>query len=492
MHFRTIRECRSVAFHVDAASEEGKGGTVIKLRHQQPSLWHSGLAKDIEDLWEPWMREVDQLLEDATLVEEVYEAQGERHPKSRTRGRTQTPAEVVLRLLILKHVRNWSYDTLEREVRANLVYRAFTRIGDEKVPDAKTLARLGQAIGPEVIGKLHERLMELARERGLVKGRKMRVDTTVVETNIHYPTDSSLLGDGARVLTRTMKKVEKAAGGLQKRIRDRMRSVNKKVMAIALAGRLKGADVEERRVQHYRELVSLTRKILHQAEGVLEEMQNLPGRRQSRMKRFREILETMTGRVRQVLRQTRARVFQGMTKFPHKIVSLFEPHTEIIRKGKASKPNEFGKLLKVQEAENQIITHYEVFAERPEDSRLLIPAVEQHRRQFGHVPTMVAADAAFFSLKNERTIQALGVKRVAVPNRYTKSSERKKLQRARWFRSGQRWRTGCEGRISVLKRRHGLTRCRYRDFQGMQRWVGLGIIADNVIQIGLCLARQGA
>jgi len=99
-----------------------------------------GASKDIEDLWEPWMREVDQLLENATLVEEVYESQGKRHPKSQTRGRAQTPAEVVLRLLILKHVRNWSYDTPEREVRANLIYRAFTRIGDEKVPDAKTLA----------------------------------------------------------------------------------------------------------------------------------------------------------------------------------------------------------------------------------------------------------------------------------------------------------------------------------------------------------------
>src|SRR6202521_5195758 len=120
-------------------------GLMIKLRHQQPSLWHSGLAKDIEDLWEPWMKEVDQVLEDAALVESVYDAQGKRHPKSRTRGRRQTPAEVAIRLLILEHVRNWSYDTLEREVRANLVYRAFTRVGDEKVPDAKTLARLGQA-----------------------------------------------------------------------------------------------------------------------------------------------------------------------------------------------------------------------------------------------------------------------------------------------------------------------------------------------------------
>ena len=412
---------------------------MIKLRHQQPSLWHKGLAKDIEDLWEPWMREVDQLLEDVALVEEVYEAQGKRHPKSQTRGRTQTPAEVALRLLILKHVRNWSYDTLEREVRANLVYRAFTRIGDEKVPDAKTLARLGQTIGPEVIGKLHGRLMELARERGLVQGRKMRVDTTVVETNIHYPTDSSLLGDGARVLTRTMKKVEKASGGLKKRIRDRMRSVNKKVMAIALAGRLKGPEGEERRVERYRELLSLTRKILHQAEGVLEETEKLSGRRRAgRLKPLRAILETMSGRVRQVIRQTKARVFQGITQYPNKILSIFEPHTEIIRKGKTSKPNEFGNMVKVQEAENQIITHYEVFAERPEDSQLLVPAVEQHQRQFGRPPRMVAADTGFYSLKNERTIQAMGVRRVAVPSRSTKSSERRTLQRTRWFRSEER------------------------------------------------------
>ena len=402
---------------------------MIKLRHQQPSLWHSGLAKDIEDLWEPWMREVDQLLEDAALVESVYDAQGKRHPKSRTRGRTQTPAEVALRLLILKHVRNWSYDTLEREVRANLVYRAFTRIGDEKVPDAKTLARLGQAIGPEVIRELHERLMELARERGVVKGRKMRVDTTVVETNIHYPTDGGLLGDGARVLTRTMKKIDKKAGGLRKKIRDRMRSVTKRVIAIALAGRQPGSVAEERRRKEYGQLLTLTRKILNQAQEVVEEVQAFPRRRRIALQSLRETLETMAGRVRQVVKQTKARIFAGVTRYPGKIVSLFEPHTEIIRKGKASKPTEFGKLVKVQEAENQIITHYEVFAERPSDQALLIPAVEEHRRRFGRAPEMVAGDAGFYSLWNEKIITAMGVKRVSVPYRSTLSAARRKFQR---------------------------------------------------------------
>ncbi|HEX8893373.1 MAG TPA: transposase [Terriglobales bacterium] len=162
------------------------------------------------------MRVVDQLLEDEDLLEAVYEAQGKRHPHSRTRGRGQTPAEVALRMLILKHVRNWSYEVLEREVRANVVYRTFCRIGTEKVPDEKTL-RLGQAIGPETIRELHDRIVGLAQQRRVIHGRKMRVDTTVVESNIHYPTDSGLLQDGARVLTRTMQQIEGKAGHLKKK-----------------------------------------------------------------------------------------------------------------------------------------------------------------------------------------------------------------------------------------------------------------------------------
>ena len=465
---------------------------MIQLRHGQPSLWHKGLEKDIEGLWEPWMKEVDRLLEDVALLEEVYQAQGKRYRHSPTRGRLQTPAEVALRLLILKHVRNWSYDQLEREVRANLVYRAFTRVGDQKVPDAKTLARIGQVIGPEVIGDLHDRLMTLARERGVVQGRKMRVDTTVVETNIHYPTDSKLLGDGTRVLTRTMKKIEKKAGGLKKKIRDRMRAVKKRVVAIALAARQMGSEREERQRKHYADLLTITGRILSETKGVLTEVERLPLPRRQRLQPWTAELATMADRVRQVMKQTRVRIFEGITHFPGKLVSVFEPHTEIIRKGKLSKPTEFGKLVQVQEAENQIITEYRVFAERPSDRHLLVPAVEAHQRRFGRWPRLVAADAGFYSRENEKKVQEMGVRWVAVPNRSTHSEERRRLQKKRWFRAGQRWRTGSEGRISVLKRRHGLNRCRYRGLAGMERWVGLGVIADNLIQIGTYLALQSA
>ena len=460
---------------------------MIRMRHQQPSLWETFFAEEVAELWEPWMRAVDELLEDDELLSAVYDAQGQRHSQSRTRGRHQTPAEVVLRMLILKHVRNWSYETLEREVRANVVYRSFCRIGMEKVPDAKTLVRLGQAVGPEAIRELHDRLIAIAQARKVIRGRKMRVDTTVVESNIHYPTDSGLLNDGARVLTRTMKKIEEKAGGLKKKIRDRKRSVTKRVIAIAHALRHKGPVGEEKRKREYGELLHVTRQILADTRRILKEVDGLSRRRRDLVRGLCEHLKTMSDRVRRVVHQTKARIFGGVTKSPEKIVSLFEPHTEIIRKGKAGKPNEFGKLVQVQEAENQIITHYEVYEERPADQRLLIPAVETHQRKLGRVPRLVAADAGYYSRANEDAAREIGVGYVSIPNRGTRSESRRKLEKRPWFKKGQKWRTGCEGRISALKRRHGLSRCRYHGMEGMQRWVGLGVIADNLINIGKCL-----
>ena len=268
-----------------------------------------------------------------------------------------------------------------------------------KVPDAKTLARIAQVLGGEVIEKLHERLVQMAQERGVVKGRKMRVDTTVVETNIHYPIDSKLLGDGARVLTRTMKKVEKYAGGLKRRVRDRMRSVSKRVMAIATASRHKGEEGELRRKKQYRELLRLTRQILNDTRRVIGATES---RRKPAVRRLREELSTMVERVRQVVRQTKARVFAGITQLPGKIVSLFEPQSEIIRKGKASKPTEFGKLVQITEAENQIVTRFDVFAERPSDRQLLTQAVMRQRERLGRTPQMVTADAGYYAQAHER------------------------------------------------------------------------------------------
>ncbi len=455
------------------------------------------IAEEVSDLYEPWMRQVEEWLHDEELLNLVQQELSKRIRKSKTRGRPATPADVALRLLLLKHIRDWSYQILVREVRANLVYRDFTHIGGGVVPDDKTIGRIGRQLGPELIQKLHERVVAMAQENKVVTGRKMRVDTTVVETNIHYPTDSSLLGDGVRVLTRLMKKVTAIAGHVGTKLRDRTRSLKLRVMEIARASRSKSPQGQERMKGQYEKLLAGTGRVVGQAKRFVAEIAGGIKRsadvlKQAALEGMKKELETMLPRVQQVMRQTRARVFAGDTHFAEKLASIFEPGTEIIRRGKANQPTEFGKMVKVQEAESQIIIHYEVYDQRPSDSALLAPAVATHEQRLGQVPELVAADAGFYSARGEKAVYEKGVKKVSVPNRSTKSEERKKLQKKRWFKNGQKWRTGCEGRISLLKRRHGLDRSLYKGDDGMKRWVGWGVLADNLINLGRFLVRQPA
>jgi IS5 family transposase len=464
-------------------------------RQAQRGFADGFITEQVDVFWDDWMRAVDQVLDDDDLVATVYEALVTRRALSRTRGRPGFPADVVLRLLLLKHMRNWSFAILEREVRTNLLYRQFTRVGGGKVPDAKTLGRLAPMVGPEAVARLHQRVVAIARAAHVVAGRKLRVDTTVVETNIHYPTDSSLLGDGVRVLTRVMKRVTAITGTAGTTLRDRTRSVKLRVLAIGRASRNKSDQGKAKLKTLYQTLLGTTGRVVGTAKRFVADIaagvkHSADLMQQVVVDSLKAEIEVMVPRVEQVIRQTKARVLGGDTRAAGKLVSLFEPTTEIIRKGKASKPTEFGKLVKIQEAEHQIIIAYEVYACRPSDSALLVPAVQVHQDRLGRAPDLVAADPGFYSAKGEATAKAMGVKRVSVPATGTKSARRKQEQKKRWFKKAQRWRTGCEGRISVLKRRHGLNRCRYRGDTGMKRWVGLGVIGDNLINLGVALARS--
>jgi IS5 family transposase len=178
----------------------------------------------------------------------------------------------VLRLLVLKHIRNLSYEAVEREVRANLVYRDFTRVGGSKMPDAKTMGKWGLAIGPQVLRQIHDRIVTIARERGIVAGRRLRVDTTVVETNIHHPTDSRLLGDGVRVLTRTMRKITDIVGAAGTKLRDRSRSVKLRLLEIGRIARAKGPLNRDRLRQRYCRLLDTTSRVVGQAKRFSREI----------------------------------------------------------------------------------------------------------------------------------------------------------------------------------------------------------------------------
>ncbi len=464
---------------------------MIAARQLQRHFADGFIAEAVADLWEPWMRHADAALEDDTLLLIVQQELAKRCKKSKTRGRKATSADVVLRMLLLKHVRDWSFEVLTREVRANLVYREFTRVGGEKVPDDRTMGNLARQLGPEVVEKLHQRVVEIALESKIATGGKMRVDTTVVETDIHYPTDSSLLGDGVRVLTRVMKKVTAVAGKTGTQMRDRSRSAKLKVLAIARASRNKTEQGRQKMKNAYVKLLDIASRVTGQAKKFSSEIAaGVKHGNLSVMHKAKKQLDEMIPRVQQVMSQTRERVLRGNTKAEGKLLSVFETHTEVIRKGKANKPNEFGKLVLIQEAENQLVTHYEVCEQRPADSTLLEGCLKQHVEVFGHAPKRVAADSGFFSAANERKAEEMGVIRVSIPSHDTKSAARKQRQKQRWFKELQKWRTGCEGRISVLKRRHGLRRSLYRGPDGIRRWVGLGVIADNLIHIGTHLAER--
>ncbi|PYV04212.1 MAG: ISNCY family transposase [Acidobacteria bacterium] len=462
---------------------------MVRRQHAQRHIFEM-ILPDGEKLWDPALRRIDEVLEDEALIDQVEEALRRRRPQSGVRGRPGTPVAVVLRMLVLKHLYQWSFEECEREVRGSLVYRAFCHIGCEAVPDDTTLIRVAQALGPEVLKAMLERLVEVARRRQVVRGRKLRVDTTGVETNIHHPTDSTLLQDGVRVLTRTLHKIRRVVGKL--RFRDRTRSVSRRVFAIATESRKLGEEGQAGLKKLYRQLIGTTRAVVRQAARAVGQAQRrakpLAPRRRQRVQGLCQQVKHMSALTRRVLEQTRARVLKGDTHHPGKVLSVFESHTEAIRKGKKVKPTEFGKLVKIQEAESQFITDYEVCAERVPDGELWEPSLERHQQLFGRPPHLATADAAFASAANERAATAREIKHVALPRRGRLSAARRAHQQQRWFRRALRWRTGCEGRISALKRRHGLSRCRYRGAAGMERWVGLGVLANNL----LALARAPA
>ena len=455
---------------------------MVRRRQRERSLFEV-LLPDGHKLWPDWLRRIDTLLEDEAVIEVVAQALEARWPQSRRRGRPGTPAEVVIRMLVLKHLFDWSYDELECEVRPNLVYRAFTRIDADEVPDAKTILKIARVLGPDVIEQLHRQVVEVAKRAGVTYGRRFRIDTTVVATNVHYPTDSTLLQDGVRVLTRTMQRASTALGDLPGRIRNRLRSVTRRTLLIGYEAR--SPKTRAALVKSYRKLMATTRAVLRETATMVRRLgQRIGAARpqgQPILQRAQHQLQAMRPLVQRVVGQTRARILGGDTHVPDKVLSVFEPHTETIRKGKIAKPNEFGKLVTIQESEHQIITAYEVHTTRPADVTLWTPALDRHQTIFGRAPALAAGDRGFASAGNEKAAIDRGVRRVILPRRGPKSPARRALEHQRWFRRGQRWRVGCEGRISVLKRRHGLDRCRYHGEDGMHRWVGLGVIANNLV-----------
>lgn len=430
----------------------------------------------------PELAAIDRLLEDDELFCMIRDDLAQRHPKTLTAGRKSTPVEVILRLLAVKHLYDLSYEATEQQVADSLVLRQFGRVYFHAVPDHTTLCKWARLIQPKTLEAFNERILALAIESKLTRGRKLRMDGTVVETMIHHPTDSSLLADSVRVLGRTLTRAKQILVGqtelTKAAFRNRTRSAKQMARRIAQLSRRGREPLKPK----YQRLLTVTQATIRQAEQVLSELQSKATKQGHQLK---ETLQTFLPRAQQALEQARRRVIHGESvSAADKLVSIFEPHTDIIRRGKPNKDTEFGHKLWLGEVEGGFISQYRMLEGNPADESQWQPTLEQHILQFNQPPWQASADRGVHSADNERYAAKLGVQRVILPKPGRKSESRRKHERQRWFWRGRRFHAGVEGRISVIKRKYGLGRCRNRGRVGFERWVGWGVIANNLTMMG--------
>jgi IS5 family transposase len=436
--------------------------------------------------FEPELRELDRLLEDDDILQRVKADLARRCPHSLTRGRHSTPVEAILRLLVVKRLYQWSYSETEHFVGDSLVLRQFCRLYFQPVPDDTTLIRWANLIGPETLQAINDRVVELAKQCKVTRGRKLRVDSTVVETNIHYPTDSALVGDGVRSISRLLHQAKTVLGtgtALGKRVfRSRTRSVRRIAQQLHRVARRKGEAAAEELKHAYAKLLDIAQASRRQAARVRDALQ-AQGTKQAQ--RVCEQLDHFLPLVDQAMEQARRRVLQGeQVPATEKLLSLFEPHTQVIRRHKAGKPTEFGRKLWLGEVEGGIISEFRLLEDGGGLDHPELPAsLEAHQQRFGRPPTLLAGDRGVFSPANEELARKLKIKHIVLPKTGRVSKERKEQERQGWFRRGFRFRAGIEGRIRVLKRDFGLSRCLDHGEDGMGRWVGWGIVTANLAKI---------
>jgi transposase, IS5 family len=433
---------------------------------------------------DPVLKRLDVLLEDDALYQQVRADLGTRYQQTLVHGRHSTPVEVIVRMLLCKHLYQWSFKETEERVKDSLVLRWFCRVYFERVPDETTLLRWAHTLRPETLHALNDRVVELARQAKVTQGRKLRLDGTCVQTEIHHPTDSGLLVDSVRVLARVVQRAKPLLQGhvknLQRLCRSRLRTARRTAQTLHRQLRRKGEEKEAEQKKLYQKLVETTEQMVQQTHHVVSVLKK---ETQKLAQGLVQQAEEMLPLIERVIKQTRTRVLEGK-KAPagEKVLSLFEPHTRAIPRHKGGALVEFGRQVVLDEVEGGIVTRYQIL-EHPEEHGQAIDAVAHHREVFARAPDLVAGDRGVHSAETEERLRAAGVRRVAIPVIGKASAQRQALERTRAFRRGYRFRAGIEGRIASLRRDYGWRKSRYHGQDGMERWLGLGVLASNLRHI---------
>ena len=448
---------------------------MLRESDPQPSLWEALLPEQAKRL----TAELAQV--DAYLFDERFIAPF-RALFDRRLGRPSVPVDTLLRLLYLKHRYQLGYESLCREVSDSIGWRRFCRIGLEgQVPHPTTLVKLVGRAGPEVIEQLNQALLDKLANDKLLRGRKLRVDTTVVEADIDYPTDADLLERAVRKAGGLVRRIKGRGAASRTAFRDRGRAAGRRMRQLAHSLRRRGgqAMVEVDRLTG--EVARLARQTVRQAEVVWRNARRVLGRRpdDGRLARLVSELDETILHTHRLLWQTDQRL-AGNRVIPDRLVSLSDPDARPIRKGKPRAPTEFGYTLLVAEDERGFVADHQLQQGNPPDAPQLLPAVERVAKFTGRVAGTVVGDRGFGTAANDRELAELGVRRIGLQRKGTVSAARAELERTRPFRRMRNWRVGIEARISHLKRGFGLRRTRLRRLPGAKTWVGLGIFTYNL------------
>jgi transposase, IS5 family len=434
----------------------------------------------------------DFIDEQGDLVERVRQdlERGLKRPQT---GRRGLSAPQVLRSLVLMRVKNWDYRELRERIADGITLRQFTAFHGEPVPGHDAFNRGFNRLTPQTLRDINERVVQAAVDLGLEDGKKLRVDTTVVQTDIHHPTDSTLLWDVVRVVTRL---VEQLAAVLERRrfqgFRNRTRAARRRMQEIQ---RMTPRQRQERQTATYRELIGIAEEVVDAAGSVLRQTRKARGRNMiadMAADELRKEIEHFCGLGNGVIDQARRRVLDGeQVANGEKIFSIFEPHTDLIKRGKAQTPIEFGHKVLLAESAHGLITQYEVLKGNPNDEQHVGPSLRRHKQAFGHAPQLYGADRGFHSESNWASCMREGVSAECIPQRGgQKTSERAAYEKTAEFKQGQRFRAGIEGRISVLFRGRGMKRCLAEGFDRFEILVGAAVLANNLLQIAAMLTKH--
>ncbi len=408
-------------------------------------------------------------------------------------GAPALAANVTVCLAVLRRLMNWSYRVAMQEVNGSASWRWVCQLYLQKMPDFRTIQNREAHLKPGTIRRIHQVVVQLGKCLGVTTAQKLRVDGTVTETNIHYPTDSSLLDDAARVLGRLIrqarKSVQPTSAADKAGFRDRHQRAHHLACQLSRLARQKGKNTGKTSQKLYQRLLCVVETLVVQVTQIQPQLAALNDLAAIGLN---EEFDVYVPLVRRIIRQTQQRVLKGKTvPASKKVVSLFEPHTAIIRRGKSQpKETEFGRKLWYAEVEGGLISEYRILKGNPQEVQFFLPSLRYHQDQFGAPPRLVSGDRGIYSANNERQARAMGVRRISLPQPGHKSRTRCQHEHQPWFRAAQHFRNGVEGRISQLRRARHLQRCLNHGQPGLERWVGWGVIANNLATIALFLLKH--